>query len=93
MELTNEYRYDSGEGTELRGQFKQATGDATANLKLQQDGVVDQLSGRTTQGFATLRDFVRDQPILASTIGALALALLGRLGCRRNQFGNNEAVR
>ena len=33
----------AGEGTELKGQFKQALGDATADPKLQQDGVVDQL--------------------------------------------------
>ena len=33
----------AGEGTELKGQFKQALGDATADPKLQQDGVVNQL--------------------------------------------------
>ena len=74
----------AGEGTELKGQFKQALGDATADPKLQQDGVVDQLFGQTRQGLGAVRDFVRNQPIVAVAVGALALALLGGLGRRRS---------
>lgn len=73
----------AGEGTELKGQFKQALGDATADPKLRQDGVVDQFSGQARQGVGAVRDFVRNQPVLAAVVGALALALLGGLGRRR----------
>lgn len=74
----------AGEGTELKGQFKQALGDATADPKLLQDGVVDQLFGQIGQGLGAVRDFVRNQPIVAVAVGALALALLGGLGRRRS---------
>lgn len=74
----------AGEGTELKGHFKEALGDATADPKLQQDGVLDQFSGQARQGLGAVRDFVRNQPILAAAIGAVALALLGGLGRRRN---------
>lgn len=74
----------AGEGTELKGQFKEALGNATADPQLQQDGIVDQFSGRARQSVSAVRDFVRNQPILAAAVGALALALLGGLGRRRN---------
>ena len=74
----------AGEGTEFRDQFKQALGDATADPKLQQDGIVDQLSGQARQGFGAVRDFLRNRPIVAAAVGALALALLGGLGRRRS---------
>ena len=73
----------AGEGTELKGQFKQALGDATADRKLQQDGAVDQFAGQARQGLGAVRDFVRNRPIAAAAAGALALALLGGLGRRR----------
>ena len=74
----------AGEGTEFKGQFKQALGDATADPKLQQDGLVDQLSGQARQSVGTVRDFVRNQPIASAVIGAVALALLGGLKRRRS---------
>ena len=74
----------AGEGTELKDQFKQALDDGTADSTLQQDGVVDQLFGQARQGLGAVRDFVRNQPIVAVAVGALALALLGGLGRRRS---------
>ena len=74
----------AGEGTEIKGQFKEAVGEAVADPKLRQDGLIDQFSGQARQGVGSVRDFVRNQPILAAAIGAVALALLGGLGRRRN---------
>jgi len=74
----------AGEGTEIKGQFKEALGNATADPQLQQDGIVDQFSGRARQSVGAVRDFVRNQPVFAAAVGALALALLGGFGRRRN---------
>ena len=74
----------AGVGTELKGQFKQALGDVTADSTLQKDCVVDQLFGQARQGLGAVWDFVRNQPIVAVAVGALALALLGGLGRRRS---------
>ena len=72
----------AGEGTELKGQFKEALGDATGDPALRQDGVVDQFTGQARQGLGALRDFVRDQPVIAAVVGVVAIALLGGLGRR-----------
>ena len=67
----------AGEGTELKGRFKESLGNATGDRELQTDGVVDQLSGQVRQGFGALRDFVRDQPLAAAAIaGVIGFALL-----------------
>jgi uncharacterized protein YjbJ (UPF0337 family) len=66
----------AGEGTEVKGRFKETLGTATADPALRQDGLADQLSGRTRQGFGALRDFARTQPLMAAAaIGVLGLAL------------------
>ena len=65
-----------GEGTELKGKFKETLGDATGDAGLQRDGAADQLSGQARQAFGLLRDFVRDQPLAAAAIaGAIGFAL------------------
>jgi uncharacterized protein YjbJ (UPF0337 family) len=69
-----------GEGTDLKGQFKQGLGDATNDPKLQQDGMVDQLSGQARKGIGAVRDFAREQPLAAAAVaGVLGLAVLGGL--------------
>ena len=74
----------AGEGTELKGKFKESLGDAAGDPALQRDGRADQLSGKTRQGFGALRDFARDQPIAAAAIaGLVGFALL-------NSFGGNR---
>jgi uncharacterized protein YjbJ (UPF0337 family) len=66
-----------GEGTEMKGKFNEALGDATGDRELQRDGAADQLSGQLRQGIGALRDFVRDQPIAAAAIaGVIGFALL-----------------
>lgn len=67
----------AGEGTNLKGQFKDSLGRATGDPALQQDGMVDQLSGSARKSFGYLRDFARRQPIAtAAAAGLLGFALL-----------------
>lgn len=74
----------AGEGTELKGQFKESLGNATGDPLLQRDGLADQLSGNVRKGFGALRNFAQDQPLLAAAAaGALALALFGSQRGRR----------
>jgi uncharacterized protein YjbJ (UPF0337 family) len=74
----------AGEGTELKGKFKESLGDAAGDRALQQDGIADQLSGKARKGFGALRDFVHDQPLAAAAIaGVIGFALLqGSRGTR-----------
>jgi uncharacterized protein YjbJ (UPF0337 family) len=75
----------AGEGTNLKGQFKESLGDATRDPLLQRDGMADQLSGNVRKGFGALRDFTRDQPVVAAVAaGAVALALFGGLRGKRH---------
>ena len=69
----------AGEGTNLKGQFKETLGTATGDPMLQRDGIVDQLSGDIRKGFGTIRDFARDQPVAAIIAGVVGLALLSSL--------------
>lgn len=74
----------AGEGTTMKGEFKESLGDATGDTQLQHDGMADQLSGNVRKGFGALRDFARDQPLLAAAgAGAVLLALFGNLRGRR----------
>ena len=75
----------AGEGTNLKGRFKESLGEATGDRSLRQDGVSDQLSGNVRKGFGALRDFARDQPLAAAAAGVIGIALLGTL--RGKQFG------
>ena len=66
----------AGEGTEMKGRFKETLGTATADSALQQDGLTDQAFGRARQSFGALRDFMRNQPLAAAAVvGVLGLAL------------------
>ena len=56
----------AGEGTELKGRFKEGLGDAIGDQELRREGASDQLAGTTRQAFGALRDFVRDQPLVAA---------------------------
>lgn len=77
----------AGEGTNLKGKFKEELGTATGDEALQRDGVADQLSGNVRKGFGALRDFARDQPLVATAIaGLVGFALLKSLGGGEGQY-------
>ena len=72
----------AGEGTDLKGRFKESVGSATGDPALQQDGVADQFSGNLRKGIGAVRDFARNQPLAAAAIaGLVGVALFG--GSRR----------
>lgn len=75
----------AGQGTEVKGRFKETLGAASGDPALEEDGIADQLFGRARQGFGALREFVRNQPIAAAAIAsAIGFALFrGRRGSRR----------
>ena len=70
----------AGEGTDMKGRLKTGLGNATNDPGLQQDGMVDQLSGQARKGFGAVRDFASRQPLATAVAGVAALALLSRLG-------------
>jgi uncharacterized protein YjbJ (UPF0337 family) len=76
----------AGEGTNLKGRFKESLGSAVGDRELQSDGAADQVSGNARKLFGSLRDFVRDQPVIAG-VAALAVgaALTGGLRSRRRR--------
>jgi len=75
----------AGEGTDMKGRLKSSLGDATGDQGLQQDGVVDQLSGQARKSFGAVRDFASRQPLAAAAIAGVAgLALFGGLKGRQD---------
>ncbi len=77
-----------GEGTELKGKFKEGLGHAAGDPALQQDGVADQLSGKVRKAFGELRDFARRQPVAAAVVaGVIGLALLKSSSGKRTGYG------
>lgn len=80
----------AGEGTNLKGRFKEGLGDAVGDPALQRDGVADQISGNVRKGIGALRDFARDQPLVAAAIaGLVGFALLRGFG--GNQAGSSRS--
>jgi uncharacterized protein YjbJ (UPF0337 family) len=70
----------AGEGTALKGRFKESLGEAVGDPALQQDGAADQVTGNLRKAFGALRDFARDQPLVAAGAAVLVgMALLGGL--------------
>lgn len=61
----------AGEGTNMKGKFKQGLGDATGDPALRQDGLSDQLSGNVRKGVGAVRDFARQQPVATAAAAAL----------------------
>lgn len=77
----------AGQGTELKGQFKETVGQTIADPRLEQEGAVDQFSGQLRKAFGALEDFARNQPIVAAAIISVGGFLLlngmrGRSGSR-----------
>lgn len=67
----------SGEGTQMKGQFKEGLGNATGDPALRQDGMADQFSGTVRKGIGQVRDFAMKQPVAtAAAAGLFGLALL-----------------
>lgn len=84
----------AGEGTDMKGRLKSSLGDATGDPGLQQDGMVDQLSGQARKGFGAVRDFAARQPLAAAAIAGVAgLALLGQLRGRQNTGSGRRRAR
>ncbi len=73
----------AGEGTTIKGRFKESLGNAAGDRALQRDGIADQLSGEIRKGFGSFRDFARDKPFAALLAGVVGVALIGSLGRRR----------
>jgi uncharacterized protein YjbJ (UPF0337 family) len=74
----------AGEGTDLKGKFKEGLGNATGDAALRQEGIADQVSGNLRKAFGELRDFAREQPVVAAAvIGVVGFALLSSRGKRR----------
>jgi uncharacterized protein YjbJ (UPF0337 family) len=70
----------AGEGTELKGRFKEGLGDALGDQELRSEGASDQLAGSARQAFGALRDFVRDQPLAAAAAAVvIGVVLFGGL--------------
>lgn len=81
----------AGEATNMKGKFKEGLGDASGDRDLQRDGVADQLSGNVRKGFGALRDFARDQPLLAAAIaGLVGFALLKSSTANQAGSGRNR---
>jgi uncharacterized protein YjbJ (UPF0337 family) len=85
MELQMNIDTVAGEGTNIKGRFKEALGNAAGDPALQRDGLADQLSGNLRKGLGSLRDFARTQPFPAVIAGVVAIALLRNLGGRRTR--------
>jgi uncharacterized protein YjbJ (UPF0337 family) len=70
----------AGEGTNMKGRFKESLGVAVGDRELQSDGAADQVSGNTRKLVGSLRDFVRDQPVVAAAVAlVVGIALAGGL--------------
>lgn len=70
----------AGEGTDLKGRFKESFGEAVGDPALRREGVADQLAGNTRKAFGALRGFARDQPLVAAAVVAvIGFALFGGL--------------
>jgi uncharacterized protein YjbJ (UPF0337 family) len=70
----------AGEGTDMKGRFKESLGNASGDRRLQQDGVADQVSGNVRKGVGALRDFARERPFAAAAAaGVFGMAILGSL--------------
>lgn len=74
----------AGEGTSMKGRFKESLGDAVDDPKLRRDGVADQFSGQIRKGVGALRDFARNQPYATAAVAALLGFALFKRGGRRN---------
>ena len=74
----------AGEGTNLKGRLKEGLGDALGDPAMRQDGAMDQISGNARKAFGGLRDFVREQPVIAAAV-ALVLGMVLFGGMRRGR--------
>lgn len=74
----------AGEGTNLKGRFKESLGEAVGDSSLRSEGAADQAAGNARKTFGALRDFVRDQPFVAAAVATvIGIAVLG--GFRQNR--------
>lgn len=68
----------AGEGTNLKGRFKESLGDAVGDPALQRDGIADQVSGSARKAVGGLRDFARDHPFATAGVAVVAALALFR---------------
>ncbi len=83
----------AGEGTEMKGRFKEALGDAAGDRELQRDGVADQFSGKLRSAFGDLRDLARKQPLAAAALAGLVGFALLKSTSGRQSGGNGSSTR
>ena len=73
-----------GAGRDLKGKVKETIGDATGDPALQQEGLADQLAGKSQKLLGAAKDFARERPFAAATLaGVVGVALLNTLRGRR----------
>lgn len=74
----------AGEGTQMKGQFKQDVGTLTGDQSLRSEGASDQLSGQVRKGIGQVRDFAKANPAAtAAAAGIFGLAILNSLRGKR----------
>jgi uncharacterized protein YjbJ (UPF0337 family) len=74
----------AGEGTDLKGRFKESVGNAIGDRELQREGAGDQVAGNARKAVGGIRDFVRNQPYAAAAVMVvLGLVVFG--GSRRGR--------
>ena len=76
----------AGEGTNMKGRFKESLGDALGDTDMQRDGAMDQISGNARKAFGGIRDFVRERPFMSALAAIVAGGVL--LGRRRRSRAN-----
>ncbi len=70
----------AGEGTEIKGRFKESLGGALGDRTLEREGMSDQAAGSLRRAFGEVRDFARDYPVVAAAAAlVVGYALLGTL--------------
>jgi len=69
-----------GQATNVTGQVKEIAGKALGDKQLQGAGVADQWSGTAQNALGKVRDFARERPFVAATLGmVVGIAVLNTL--------------
>lgn len=69
-----------GQDKKFTGQVKEVAGKAIGSEQLRASGASDQISGTLQNAVGKARDFARNRPIAAATLGAvIGVALLNTL--------------
>ena len=73
-----------GAGRDFKGKVKETIGDATQDPALQQEGLADQIAGKSQKALGAAKDFARERPFaFAALAGVVGVAVLNTLRGRR----------